>query len=154
MSATPFPVDYPTPTNVAEAVAALHETSARMASAAELLLELAEQREENPEMHTVVINDQNNGQYQVRDPASRRFVTKSVGILNPGAAHVYVGVGGQSATLAARVPSLPGASALILPVLVEDLILGCDPSDLGTGTAVVFVFRYRTLQPLVLRQVP
>lgn len=152
MSFPALPAEYPTPQTVAEGIAALHHSSERMATAADKLLELAEMREETPEMHTVVINDGNTGSYQTLDRSTWR--AKSIGVLNPGAAPVYIGVAGLSATAAARVPSCPGSSALVLPLEADDILFGCDSGTLGANTAVIYVFRYVSLQPLVLRQVP
>ena len=142
----------PPPSTVAEAIASLHHSSFRMMGAAEKLLELAEQREETPQLRTIVINPGNNGQYQTLDQCG--WAAKSIGILNPGSTPVFVGIGGVSATPSARAPSCPGNSALVLPVEASDLSFGCDPAVLLAQTAVIYVFRYVTLQPLVLRQVP
>lgn len=142
----------PAPQTVAEAIGQLHVAANRMMTAAERLLELADLREQTPEMHTVVINAGNNGQYQVLDRSA--WTARSIGVLNPGAATVFIGVGGSSATAAALAPSCPGASALVLPVEAGDLNVGCDPVALGADTAVIWIFRYLTVQPLVLRQVP
>lgn len=142
----------PAPQTVGEAITSIHVSSNHLVLAAEKLLELAELREQCPDMHTVVINDQNSGLYQVVD--RNRYASKSIGVLNPGSAPVYIGIAGQSASAQARVPSCPGASALVLPLEAKDVLIGCDPAALGSNTAVVFVFRYVTVQPLVLRQVP
>jgi hypothetical protein len=74
----------------------------------------------------------------------------SIGILNPNPIPVWVGVAGGSATAAARAPSLPPSSALVLPIAVADLELGADPADLAAGDAVIFLFRFPTVQPLLL----
>lgn len=144
----PIPDTIPAPRTVSEAIAALHESSHRMATAADRLAHIAELHQETPELHTVVINPGNNGQYQVTDKAN--WAAKSVGILNPGSAPVFIGVGGVSARAGSRAPSCPGAGSLVLPVEAHDLELGCDPAVLGANTAVIYVFRYVTVQPLLL----
>lgn len=138
----------PAPTTVAEAIAALHGCAHRMDHAASRLLELAKLGQVAPEMRTVPINPNNNGQYQVIDKAN--WAAKSLGILNPGSAPVFIGVGGVSARTTSRAPSCPGGASMVLPVEVHDVEIGCDPAVLGANTAIVYLFRYVTLQPLSL----
>lgn len=138
----------PAPQTVAEAIASLHQSSYRLMTASEKLLMLAERGQQAPEMHTVIINPANNGQYQVMDRSP--WAAKSIGILNPGSAPVFVGVGGISARTTSRAPSCPGGAAMVLPLEAENIELGCDPATLGANTAIVYVFRYVTLQTLSL----
>lgn len=121
-------------------------------AALKFLCHLAALERQTPEMHSLQINPGNNGQYIVLDKSP--WPAKSIGVLNPGAAPVFIGVGGVSARPLSGAPSCPGASALVLPVEAQDLELGCDPAVLADSTAEVFLFRYVTVQPLVLRQVP
>jgi hypothetical protein len=74
----------------------------------------------------------------------------SLGILNPNALAVAVGLSGGSATLAARAVIVPANSLLVLPVAVAQLEIGADPVALGAGTAVVFLLRFPTVQPAFL----
>jgi hypothetical protein len=136
--------EVPAPTTVSEAVASLHSTSGRLLEVVTKLERIAELQQETPEMRTVVINPGNNGVYQVIDRAA--WPAKSIGIINPGAAPVFIGVGGVSARAGSRAPSCPGSSAMVLPVTARDLELGCDSAVLGADTAVVYVFRYVTVQ--------
>jgi hypothetical protein len=138
----------PAPQTVGEAVAALHGSAALLADSTDRLVRFARLTQQAPEMRTVVINPANNGQYQVMDRSS--WAAKSIGILNPGSAPVFVGIGGVSARTTSRAPSCPGGAALVLPQEAHDIELGCDPAILGANTAVVYVFRYVTLQPLSL----
>ena len=139
-------VDVPAPQTVAEAVGALHDSSRRMQKAADLLLKLERLRNETPEMRTVVINPGNNGQYQTLDQCP--WTSKSIGVLNPSEASVYIGIGGISASAIARAPSCPAGAALVLPLSAGDLLFGCDSGALGASTAVIYVFRYVSVQPL------
>jgi hypothetical protein len=139
----------PEPKSIAEAVKSMHDHSARMAHILDRLEQWAELAQEAPEMHTVVINPGNNGAYEVTDTSKRRAV--SIGIINPGSANVFVGIGGTSARPSSRAAFVPGAGALILPVRVDyELALGCDPAVLLANSAVVYVFRYQTVQPLLI----
>lgn len=138
-----------TPSQAAlEAISHAREASIAARQATDMLLEIARLRETPPELRTVVINPGNNGQYVVTDAS--RFQAKSIGVYNPGSAPVFLGIGGVSATPASRAPSCPGQAVIVLPVAVEDLELGCDPAVLLAATAVVYVFRYLTVQPLMI----
>lgn len=137
-------VEVPPPQTVAEAIASLHHTSASLYAVVAKLEALAERQQINPEMRMVVINDANNGRYVSIDRA--RWTAKSIGVINPGAAPVFVGVGGVSARPGSRAFPVPGAGAVVLPVEAGDLELGCDPAVLGAATAVVYLFRYPTVQ--------
>lgn len=145
-------VPAPEPKTIADAVKAMHDASMHMARTLARLEAMAALERETPEMRTVQINPGNNGVYTALDKAA--WTAKSIGILNPGSVAVYLGIGGASPNAQALAPSCPGSSSLILPVEVEDLQLGCDATSLGTSTALVFIFRFVTVQPLVLRQVP
>lgn len=133
-----------------EALHRIHASTVMARHALQHIWRWLDLRDRNPEMHTVLINDGNTGSYQTLSQSA--WPAKSIGVLNPGSAPVYIGIGGQSATSAARVPSCPGSSALVLPVQAQNVMLGCDPATLGSDTAVVFLFRFVTVQPLALRQ--
>ena len=136
------------PTTLGQAIASMHRSSMNMEEAARRLQRIAELHFQCPEMRIVTINPQNNGQYQVSDPSG--WAAKSIGVLNPGKAPVFIGVGGVSARPNSGAPSCPGTGAVTLPVEAADLEFGCDPAVLGSGTAVIYVFRYVTVQPLTL----
>lgn len=138
-----------TPTHAAlEAIGHAREAAFAARQATDKLLEIFQLRETPPELRTIVINPGNNGQYVTTDAC--RFQAKSIGVYNPGSAPVFLGIGGVSATPNSRAPSCPGQAAIVLPVAVEDLELGCDPAVLLAASAVVYVFRYLTVQALMI----
>lgn len=137
--------DVPPPKNVAEAIGTLHLASTRLLWVVRKMSNIWEDQQITPEMHTVVINEGNKGLYTTIDRA--KWTCKSVGIINPGAAPVFIGVGGLSARPGSRAPSCPGAAAMVLPVQSDDIELGCDPTVLAADTAVLYLFRYVTVQP-------
>jgi hypothetical protein len=137
-----------TPATAIEALQAIHRGTAAHNLQLNALVRHFYSREQPPDMRTVVINPGDNGSYQTIDRAS--WTASSIGILNPGAAPVYIGIAGVSATQQARAPSCPGGAALVLPVEAGDLWFGCDAATLAAATAVIYVFRYHTLQPLTL----
>ena len=145
-------VPAPDPKTIADAVRSMHDVSLHMANTMARLEHWAELQRKTPEFRTIVINPGNNGQYAVTDTAA--WTAKSIGVLNPGSAPVFVGIAGISARPGSRAPVCPGSASLILPVEVETVELGCDPAVLAANTAVVYLFRFVTVQPLVLRQVP
>lgn len=138
------------PKTIADAVKQMHDASACMERNIARLETLARLQLQTPEMHTVVINGGNNpGAYIVEHKVP--WPTKSIGFLNPGAAPVFVGAGGVSARPTSRAPVVPGAGALVLPLEVMDFIeVGCDPTVLAASAAVVYVFHYVTVQPLMV----
>lgn len=137
------------PTQAAiEALAHTREAAIAARQSTDMLLEITLLQQTPPELRTIVINPGNNGQYVVTDRS--RFQAQSIGVYNPGPVPVFLGIGGVSATPASRAPSCPPTAAIVLPVLVEDLELGCDPNLLGAETAVVYVLRYLTVQPLMI----
>lgn len=75
--------------------------------------------------------------------------SKSIGVLNPNAVSVCLGIGG-SASFAGRTPVVPPNSMMTLPVHAYDLEIGVDPSQVATlagGTAIVHLFRFYAVQP-------
>jgi hypothetical protein len=76
----------------------------------------------------------------------------SLGILNPTAADIYVGVNG-SARVGSRVPMCPAVSLLVLPISIQLVEFGVDPAfPAANGDVVLYVFRYRSVQPAFLGQ--
>ncbi|MGI8412649.1 MAG: hypothetical protein ACR2QA_09180 [Solirubrobacteraceae bacterium] len=138
----------PPPTAAMLALEHARQAAIAARQATDRLLAIAELEQTPPELRTVVINPGNNGQYVVTDAS--RFQAKSIGVYNPGSAPVFLGIGGVSATPSSRAPSCPGQAAIVLPVAVEDLELGCDPAVLLAASAVVYVFRYLTVQALMI----
>lgn len=140
------------PKTIADAIMRMHQMAEHMDRSISRMEKMHQLELQTPEMHPVQINPGNNGQYTTIDRSP--WIAKSVGILNPGSTAVYLGIGGASANETALAPSCPGNSSLVLPVEAGDLELGCDAATLGANTALIFVFRFVTVQPLVLRQVP
>ena len=131
-----------------EALAHTREATLLTQNAVERLEQHAARGQTPPEMRTIVINPGNVGSYTTLDQS--RFEAKSIGVLNVGAVPVFIGIGGVSATPNSRAPVCPGQAALTLPVLARNLEFGCDPAVLLGQTAVIYVFRFLTVQPLSL----
>lgn len=74
---------------------------------------------------------------------------KSLGIYTPSDATIYVGLGGDPARPGVGALQVPARSAVVLPVAGELVSLGAAAADL-TVPAIVYVFRYATVQPLSL----
>lgn len=129
-----------------EAIAHTREAAIAARQATDRLLEIAQLGQTPPELRPIVINPGNSGNYTTLDQS--RWEAKSIGIYNPTNFIVYLGIGGVSATPGSRAISCPAQSAVVLPVAIRNLELGCDPAALLTLTAVVYVFRYLTVQPL------
>lgn len=77
------------------------------------------------------------------------MTTASIGILNPTAVVILIGIGGAVASSQARAISVPPQSLLVLPVSAGDVEIATE-AELGEDTAVVHVFRYRTVQSAFL----
>jgi hypothetical protein len=76
----------------------------------------------------------------------------SVGIINPSAFVVRLGLAG-SATAAARAVPVPAVAAMVIPVAVREFEIGLDdPTILAGATVVVYVLRWRTVQPFFLNR--
>jgi len=129
-----------------EAVAQAREHALFTRQAVDKLLSIADRQDTPPELRAIVINPGNNGQYVVQDKS--RWEAKSIAVLNPTAFPVYLGIGGVQATSTSRAPAVPPTSVLTLPVRVYDLELGCDPTVLLANSAVIYLFRYTSVQPL------
>lgn len=129
-----------------EAIAHTREAAIAARQATDMLLEIARLQQTPPEMLTIVINPGNNGQYVTLDQS--RWQAKSIGIVNPNAAAVYLGVGGVTASPTSRAISCSPQGFLVLPIATRNLELGCDPAVLLAGTAVVYLFRFLTVQPM------
>jgi hypothetical protein len=79
----------------------------------------------------------------------RGLTTASFGVLNTTGVTVLVGIGGEPATTQARAIAVPPESLLVLPVAVGEVEIATEAA-LGEDTAVVHLFRYRTVQPAFL----
>jgi hypothetical protein len=91
------------------------------------------------------------------DQGSMEEPSLSLGVLNPNGCTVYLGLSGGTASLAAEGVPVGPNQFLVLPVAVAQLEIGADPADLAalgattaTQTALVFVFRFRQVQPAFL----
>lgn len=77
----------------------------------------------------------------------------SVGVINPMAIPVYLGIGGAPATATGRAFPVPGNGGVVLPVTVEDFEIGVDPADVATlagSTGVYYVLLFKTVQPFAI----
>lgn len=139
----------PAPKTIAEAVAQMHQASRHMDHTITRLEKLFRLFETTPEMRTIVINPNASaaGPFVAQDRTA--WTAKSVGILNPSDYAVSVGIAGVSTASNSRAPQCPPQAAMVLPVEASDLEFGCD-SSLGANSLVVYVFRYVTVQPLLL----
>lgn len=135
---------------IADAIAHIHAHAGRMADVVDRLEQLLGTGPEPADFRTIAINDGNNGQYVVTDRA-QDWVAQSYGIINPGTVNVFAGFGGHSANPTSRSLQVPANGAIVLPVRVVDIELGCDPTLLQTNTAVIYVLRFRAVQPFFLR---
>lgn len=77
-------------------------------------------------------------------------VSRSIGVLNPSAATVWLGIGGARPSAAGRAPSCPPKGLLVLPIMVNDLEIGGDAAALAGGDQVVYVMRFSTVQAAFL----
>jgi hypothetical protein len=91
------------------------------------------------------------------DAGSIEKPSLSLGVLNPNAVTVVVGIGGGTASFAAEGVPVGPNQLLVLPVTVAQLEIAADPTELSAlgatpaaQTAIVFVFRYRQVQPAFL----
>jgi hypothetical protein len=75
------------------------------------------------------------------------IAARSIGIYNPSPSIVYMGYGGGKPTVDSRAWSVPPGSALVLPILAEDLEFGAEAAELAAGDVVFMVLRYKTVQP-------
>jgi hypothetical protein len=127
-----------------EAIAHTREAALFMHSAAEKLLEISEAQNTPPEYRAVLLS----AAAPVATDRSK-WEAKSIAVLNPTSIRIYIGVGGNSASAAGRSPSVPPNTLMVLPIRDYDVELGVDPADQGAlaaGTAVVFLFRYQSVQ--------
>jgi hypothetical protein len=80
------------------------------------------------------------------------LTTASIAILNPTGVPVLLGIGGGAATSQDRAIAIPPESLLVLPVSAGEVEIGTE-AELGSDTAIVHVFRYRSVQPAFLGSV-
>jgi hypothetical protein len=86
-----------------------------------------------------------------RDEA--RVEAMSIGVVNPTAFALRLGLGGGAATAAARGFPVPPSGAIVLPVAAEDFEIGLDdPALVGGLTVVVYVLRFPTVQAFHLHR--
>jgi hypothetical protein len=81
----------------------------------------------------------------------RDVPTLSIGVINPTAFTLRLGLSGASATPAARGIPVPPTGAIVLPVAVAELEIGLDDATaVGAATIVIYVLRFRAVQPFHL----
>ena len=139
---------------IADAIAHIHAHAGRMADVVDRLEQLLGGGPEPADMRRQIINPGNNGVYTVTE-RSQGWVAASYAVLNLSTdAAVYLGIGGTD-PLDGSNPYCPAATAsvpglIVLPVRVNDIVLGCQGAALAANSAVVFTFRFRTVQALRL----
>ena len=112
---------------------------------------------ETPAQMTTVVLNSPSGPYQGSYVAELReqvaMPTLSVGVLNPiynpAGVNIYWSTTG-SAKPGQYAFSCPAGCLMVLPVSAQVIEVGADPAVLLTNQAVVFVFRYYTVQPAFL----
>lgn len=134
------------PDSLLEALVAHHAATSQLLSQHDRLVDLVERLSTPAQVETVVINDRNNGQYTVESRERYELPVLSIGLLNPTSINIYFsGVGTASATT--RAFAAPPNALIILPISAQMIEIAANPTDLGVNTAVVFLFRYFTVQP-------
>lgn len=71
---------------------------------------------------------------------------RSIGIINPTSVKIYIGFAGSHAAPGNHAFVVPPESGMVIPVAVDKVEIGADPTDLGTDTATIFVLRFNTVQ--------
>ncbi len=71
----------------------------------------------------------------------------SIALYNPSTVVVYIGVGGGAARPGNNALSVPPGSLAVFPISAGELEVGAAEADLAAGDAVVFLFRFKTVQP-------
>lgn len=74
----------------------------------------------------------------------------SIGIVNPTAVRIYLGLSGEKAQPGNHAFVVPKEAAMVIPVAVGKLEIGADPTDLGANSATIFRLRFETVQPFFL----
>jgi hypothetical protein len=133
------------PTDAAlQALDQTRDMAAATFGAVQRLEELVERQHEPAHMSTIVLTASNP---IVSDRERDRDWTRSIALLNPTSIPIFLGVGGNTASLGGRVPSVPPNALLSLPLAAVDLDVGATPADLAAGDAVVFLFRMNAVIP-------
>ncbi|MFL5901251.1 MAG: hypothetical protein ACJ75S_08650 [Solirubrobacterales bacterium] len=133
------------PAEIAPRIEQLHDELSELRRAVDVLRELAEPLGEPAQLTVAVLT----ASVPVKMQDERGITTASVGILNPTGARVLLGIGGERASSQARAISVPPESLMVLPIAAGDLEIGTE-DNLEAGDAVVYVFRYRTVQAAFL----
>lgn len=144
-----FPQDVPPPMHPTDqalrAMSDAREAALFTRSATERIEELLNRQDTPAAMSTHTLTAQS-----PVDVDRARHPSRSIGLLNPTTITVYLGAGGTSAQPGRKALSVPPASTLVLPLEIMDLEIGAAAADLAAGDAVVFLFRYESVQPLAL----
>jgi|SRR5947209_6555174 len=115
------------------------------------LLQLLEDRDTPPILIDPTPTMNSTG-WTFNDPA--KDMSKSIGVLNPNSVNVYVGLDTGRADATSRSFPVPAETLMVLPFAVWDLTFGIDPADrgsVGASTAVVWAWRYKTVQPAFMQ---
>jgi hypothetical protein len=76
--------------------------------------------------------------------------SSSIALLNPTAITVFIGIGGARAAAGQDSPSCPPRSMIVLPVAALDVEVGVAAADVAAADAVVYLFRFDSVQPAFL----
>ena len=74
----------------------------------------------------------------------------SVGVINPTSVRIYLGLGGEKAGPNNHAFAVPAQSGMVIPVAVDQVEIGADPTDLGEDTATIFWLRFAAVQQFLL----
>jgi hypothetical protein len=142
--------EYATVAEVAPKVREMRDELGELRRVVQLLCELAAPLGQPAQLTTVELSPA----VPVKALDERGIVSASIGVLNPTKVKVLLGIGGAAAKPGARPVAVPPESLIVLPVAGGDVEIGVDPAELGEDTAVVHIFRYRTVQPAFLGSAP
>ncbi|HUR85644.1 MAG TPA: hypothetical protein VMY78_09885 [Solirubrobacteraceae bacterium] len=116
--------------------------------AAKALLELVRRHNQPATLETYVLTQT----VPVRRDEGR-VECLSIGIVNPSAFALRLGLGGGAATSSGRGFPVPPSGAIVLPVAAEDFEIGLDdPAAVGGLAVVVYVLRFPTVQAFHLHR--
>lgn len=85
-----------------------------------------------------------------RDDVGDALAARSIGVINPSPQEVRIGVGGISTSDSGRAIPVPAAGAMVMPVAAQDLEIGATAADLAAGPIVVYLLRFKTVQPFFM----
>jgi hypothetical protein len=136
------------PIPIAPADAALSEAS-QIRHDLDLLLQWERDRQTPPVLRPITFNGASSPPiYEHRDTFGGTSL--SVGIANPSAVQIYLGLTGGKAGPNQHAFVVPAKSVMVIPAKVDDVRLGVDPAELLATEAFAFLMRFQTVQALFL----